>query len=167
MLIIYIFPLLPFSLLLFNICLNLKLRNHSRELVRISVMLLLFSYTKHAPSSSASFINTVYTTGVTSHKLFSLGHDSQTVPLKGSTYRAFSRTFLSFFYLVIFVLGRIARVRSSVRAAVSPRHKNSTRKKAHKIIPRLSASESSFTIDHQCARAADGQCAESSRSSPL
>lgn len=37
----------------------------------------------------------------------------------------------------------------------------------HRIIPRLSASERSFTIDHQCARAADGQCAESSRSSSL
>lgn len=49
-----------------------------------------------------------------------------------------------------------------VRAAVSHLFEGKTRReRKHRIIPRLSASGRSFTIDHQCARAADGQCAES------
>lgn len=63
---------------------------------------------------------------------------------------------------------RVIRSPAVCVRAVSHLFDTKTRhERKHRIIPRLSASERSFTIDHQCARAADGQCAESSRSSSL
>lgn len=79
--------------------------------------------------------------------------------------------FYRYIYLLIFVLGRNTRdsFASLVREGrISHLFDTKTRhEKKHRIIPRLSASGRSFTVDHQCARATDGQCAESSRSSPF
>lgn len=143
------------------------------------------------PSLSIPFsvtLTTLHTIGTTSHRLFSLGHDGwpfeQFSFSKGSTYTQFFLSlflFLSCFiyiyifyryiYLLIFVLGRNTRdsFASLVREGrISHLFDTKTRhEKKHRIIPRLSASGRSFTVDYQCARATNGQCAESSRSLPF
>lgn len=79
--------------------------------------------------------------------------------------------FYRYIYLLIFVLGRNTRdsFASLVREGrISHLFDTKTRhEKKHRIIPRLSGSGRSFTVDHQCARATNGQCAESSRSLPF
>lgn len=140
-------------------------------------------------------LTTLHTIGTTSHRLFSLGHDgwpfeqfnlnilnnsrSRRAP---HTLNSFSLCFFFFpvlyiyifyryIYLLIFVLGRNTRdsFASLVREGrISHLFDTKTRhEKKHRIIPRLSAFGRSFTVDHQCARATNGQCAESSRSLPF
>lgn len=80
--------------------------------------------------------------------------------------------FYRYIYLLIFVLGR--NTRDSFASLVREGRishlfdtKNSSREKARRLFRVYSASGRSFTVDHQCARASDGQCAESSRSLPF
>lgn len=128
-LIIYIFhPPLLFPLLLFFVflifCYNLKLRNHSRELIRITVACAAAVAVARSetitplripsmPSLSIPFsvtLTTLHTIGTTSHRLFSLGHDGwpfeQFSFSKGSTYTQFFLSlflFLSCFIYIYFL----------------------------------------------------------------
>lgn len=152
------------------------------------------SYTEHA-LSFYSFLrhshHTLHTIGTTSHRLFSLGHDGwpfEQFRRAPHTLNFFLFYFISFsflfyiymyifflqiyIYLLIFVLGR--NTRDSFASLVREGRishlfdtKNSSREKARRLFRVYSASGRSFTVDHQCARATDGQCAESSRSLPF
>ena len=152
------------------------------------------SYTEHA-LSFYSFLrhshHTLHTIGTTSHRLFSLGHDGwpfEQFRRAPHTLNFFLFYFISFsflfyiymyifffyryIYLLIFVLGR--NTRDSFASLVREGRishlfdtRNSSREKARRLFRVYSASGRSFTVDHQCARATDGQCAESSRSLPF